>query len=165
MGNVSQTRQLLNAMRTLSTQQIMLHQAVADRLNLNITDYKCMDFIIRFGPMTAGKLTELSGLTTGAVTGVIDRLEKAGYARRLDNPNDRRSVIVQLTWNETKRKQYEEIFLPLEQEMKKMTTSYTSKELAIFTEIVYKEARLLHEETVRLTRNKIKANIEILKPA
>ena len=152
MGKVAQTRQLLTAMRTLSTQQIMLHQAVADRLNLNITDYKCMDFIVRFGSMTAGKLAELSGLTTGAITGVIDRLEKSGYARRVDNPKDRRSVIVELTWDQANRKQYEETFLPLEHEMKKMTAAYTSKELAIFTEIVQKEAKLLHEETVRLSK-------------
>lgn len=165
MRNIAQTKQLIKAMRTLSTQQIMLHQAVADRLNLNITDYKCMDFMVRFGPMTAGKLAELSGLTTGAITGAIDRLEKAGYARRVDNPKDRRSVIVELTWDETKRKQYEEIFLPLEREMKKMTASYTSKELVMFTEIIYKEARLLHEETVRLSKSKIKGNIEIVRPA
>ncbi len=152
MGNVAQTRQLLKAMRTLSTQQIMLHQAVADRLNLNITDYKCMDFIVRFGPMTAGKLAELSGLTTGAITGAIDRLEKAGHARRVDNPKDRRSVIVELTWDEKNRRPYEETFLPLEREMKKMTASYTNKELALFTELVCKEAKLLHEETVRLSK-------------
>jgi len=152
MGNVAQTKQLLNAMRTLSTQQIMLHRSVADRLKLNITDYNCMDFIVRFGPMTAGKLAELSGLTTGAITGAIDRLEKAGYARRVDNPRDRRSVIVELTWDETKRKQYEETFLPLEREMKKMTASYTNKELALFTELICKEAKLLREETVRLSK-------------
>jgi DNA-binding MarR family transcriptional regulator len=152
MGNVAQTKQLLNAMRTLSTQQIMLHQAVADRLNLNITDYKCIDFLARFGPMTAGKLAELSGLTTGAITGSIDRLEKAGYARRIDNPRDRRSVIIELTWDDTNRKQYEETFLPLEREMKKLTASYTNKELALFTELISKEAKLLHEETVRLSK-------------
>jgi DNA-binding MarR family transcriptional regulator len=152
MGSVAHTKQLLNAMRTLSTQQIMLHQAVADRLNLNITDYKCMDFIARFGPMTAGKLAELSGLTTGAITGAIDRLEKAGYARRIDNPRDRRSVIVELTWDETNRKRYEETFLPLEREMKRMTASYTNKELALFTELICKVAKLLHEETVRLSK-------------
>jgi DNA-binding MarR family transcriptional regulator len=152
MGSLAQTRQLLNAMRTLSTQQIMLHQAVADRLNLNLTDYKCMDFIARFGPMTAGKLTELSGLTTGAITGAIDRLEKAGYARRVDNPRDRRSVIVELTWDETNRKQYEETFLPLEREMKKLSSPYTNKELVRFTELIRKVAKLLHEETGRLSK-------------
>jgi len=152
MGNIAQTKNLLSAMRTLSTQQIMLHQAVADRLNLNLTDYKCMDFIAHFGPMTAGELAKLSGLTTGAITGAIDRLEKGGYARRIDNPKDRRSVIIELTWDDTNRKQYEETFHPLEREMQKMTASYTNKELTLFTELIGKEAKLLHEQTVRLSK-------------
>ena len=152
MGNIAQTKNLLSAMRTLSTQQIMLHQAVADRLNLNLTDYKCMDFIAHFGPMTAGELAKLSGLTTGAITGAIDRLEKGGYARRIDNPKDRRSVIIELTWDEANRKQYEETFHPLEREMQKMTASYTNKELALFTELISKEAKLLHEQTIRLSK-------------
>ena len=161
MRNVAQTKRLIEAMRTLSTQQIMLHQAVADKMNLNLTDYKCMDFIAHFGPMTAGKLATLSGLTTGATTGAIDRLERAGYAQRVDNPKDRRSVIIKLTWDNAKRRHYEEIFLPLEQEMKKMIATYTDKELTSFTEIIYKEAKLLHEETTRLNRN----NTKITKPA
>ena len=65
--------------REMSTETIMLHQAVADRLGLHITDHKCLDFIYRHGAMTAGRLAELSGLTTVAVTGIIDRLEAAGY--------------------------------------------------------------------------------------
>jgi len=64
--------------REMSTETIMFHQAVADVLGLYITDHKGLDFIYRYGPMPA----DLTGLTTGAVTGIIDRLEKAGYVRR-----------------------------------------------------------------------------------
>ena len=63
--------------REMSTETIMFHQAVADILGLHITDHKCLDFIYRFGAMPAGRLADLTGLTTGAVTGIIDRLEKA----------------------------------------------------------------------------------------
>ena len=140
------------AFRMLSTQAIMLHQAVADMLELNITDYKCMDLIARLGPMTAGKLAEESGLTTGAITGVVDRLEKAGYAKRTDNPKDRRSVIIGLTLGKKKQKEYEEIFLPLERKIKKHASSYTNKELSLFIEFIHKTAEILHEETIRLTK-------------
>lgn len=136
----------------LSTQAVMLHQAVADMLKLNITDYKCMDLIARLGSMTAGKLAEESGLTTGAITGVVDRLEKAGYAKRTDNPNDRRSVIIELTWNKKNMKAYEEIFLPLERKIEKQASSYTSEELSLFIEFIHKTAEILHEETIRLTK-------------
>ncbi len=152
MSNVPEKKQLLQAFRMLSTQAIMLHQAVADMLNLNITDYKCMDLIARLGPMTAGKLAEHSGLTTGAITGVVDRLEKAGYANRADNPKDRRSIIVELTWNKKNQKAYEEIFLPLERKVEKQASSYTTKELSLFIELIHNTAKILHEETIRLTK-------------
>ena len=59
--------------------------------------HKCLDLAVRAGePLTAGQLAELSGLTTGAVTAVIDRLERAGYARRVRSKTDRRRVFIEL---------------------------------------------------------------------
>jgi len=101
---------------------------------------------------TAGELAEQSGLTTGAITGVVDRLEKAGYAKRTDNPKDRRSVIIELTLDKKKQKEYEEMFLPLERKIEKQASSYTSKELSLFIEFIHKTAEILHEETIRLTK-------------
>ena len=152
MSNVKERKPLPEAFRMLSTQAVMLHQAVADMLKLNITDYKCLDLIERLGPMTAGELAEQSGLTTGAITGVVDRLEKAGYAKRTDNPKDRRSVIIELTLDKKKQKEYEEIFLPLERKIEKQASSYTSKEVSLFIEFIHKTAEILHEETIRLTK-------------
>ena len=64
-------RAMLAAGRQMSTSAIMLHQAVADRLGLHPTDHKCADLLCMNGPRTAGELAELTGLTTGAITGVI----------------------------------------------------------------------------------------------
>ena len=89
--------------RQMSTGAIMFHQAIADRLGLHATDHKCADLIIRNGAMTSGRLAELTGLTTGAITGVVDRLEARGIARRATDPGDRRRVIVELVKNETNR--------------------------------------------------------------
>src|SRR5579863_9203972 len=80
--------------RQLTTVTILFHQAVADHLGMLVTDHKCADILLRAGPITAGELAERTGLTTGAITGVIDRLEKAGFARRAKDPNDRRRVII-----------------------------------------------------------------------
>jgi DNA-binding MarR family transcriptional regulator len=74
-----------------------MDDAACRALGINRTDGRCMDVIDREGPVSAGRLAEASGLTTAAVTAVIDRLEKAGYARRLGDPNDRRRVLVELT--------------------------------------------------------------------
>ena len=72
-------------------------QAVADALGMNRTDLRCTDVLDREGPVTAGRLAEATGLTSGAITTVIDRLERAGFARRLADPADRRRVLVELT--------------------------------------------------------------------
>jgi DNA-binding MarR family transcriptional regulator len=72
-------------------------QAVAEAIGLNRTDMRCLDVIQREGPVTAGRLAETTGLTTGAITTVLDRLERAGYARRVRDASDRRRVLVEMT--------------------------------------------------------------------
>src|SRR5271167_1986065 len=65
-------------------------------LGVNRTDGKCLDILDHYGRMSAGELAQHSGLSTGAVTAVIDRLERAGYAQRVGDPADRRRVLVEL---------------------------------------------------------------------
>ncbi|WP_439662993.1 MarR family winged helix-turn-helix transcriptional regulator [Lentzea sp. HUAS TT2] len=85
-------------MREQSALTVMFHTKVAGRMGLSATDEKCIDLAMRHeGPLTAGRLAELSGLSTGAVTGVIDRLERAGFVRRVRDPHDRRKVLVEVT--------------------------------------------------------------------
>src|SRR6476619_8108967 len=72
-------------------------QAVADAVGLNRTDMRCLDVLQLEGPATAGALAEATGLTTGAMTVALDRLERAGYARRVRDGGDRRRVLVELT--------------------------------------------------------------------
>ena len=97
-SDMSRRAQLLDdlnvAFRTSSAQSVMLSQAAADYLEMASSDIECFDLLSLHGPVTAGRLAELTGLTTGAITGVIDRLERAGYAARERDPNDRRRVIV-----------------------------------------------------------------------
>src|SRR5262245_52730153 len=68
--------------------------ALADHLGMNVTDLRCLEHAVAEPGVSAGRLAELSGLTTGAVTGVLDRLERAGYVERRPDPADRRSVTV-----------------------------------------------------------------------
>lgn len=74
-----------------------MDDAACRAMGINRTDGRCLDIIDREGPVAAGRLAEASGLTTAAVTAVIDRLERAGYARRVGDPKDRRRVLVELT--------------------------------------------------------------------
>lgn len=77
---------------------IVAQHDMAQRLGLNVTDLTCMGFILEAAaaeePLTAGDLAERANVTTGAITGVITRLERGGYAHRRSDPNDRRRVRV-----------------------------------------------------------------------
>jgi DNA-binding MarR family transcriptional regulator len=81
-------------LRRFGDQNAAFSQAVSEKLGLNATDLRCITALALGGSATAGQLAELTGLTTGAVTGIIDRLERAGFARRAKDPADRRQVIV-----------------------------------------------------------------------
>ena len=136
--------------REISTETIMFHQAVADVLGLHITDHKCLDFIYRFGAMPAGRLAELTGLTTGAVTGIIDRLEKAGYVRRTNDPKDRRRTIVEPIRNKKLERKLELIFIPLRDRMHKLLSSYSDSELAFLLDATTKMIEQTREESKKL---------------
>jgi len=138
--------------REMSTETIMFHQAVADMLGLHITDHKCLDFIYRFGAMPAGRLAELTGLTTGAVTGIIDRLEEAGYVRRTNDPKDRRRTIVEATKNKKLEKKIETIFIPLRDRMHKLLSSYSDSELAFLLDATTEMLEQTREESIKLRR-------------
>ena len=84
-------------MREQSALTVMFHTKAAEQMGLSATDEKCLDLAMRAdGPLTAGRIAELSGLSTGAVTGVIDRLERVGFVRRVRDPHDRRKVLVEV---------------------------------------------------------------------
>src|SRR5215472_7697961 len=87
-------QELENAMRKTSAQGTMFAAAVAERAGISSSDMDCMDFLNVEGRMTAGRLAEVTGLTTGAITGVVDRLERAGYVRRERDDEDRRKVFI-----------------------------------------------------------------------
>lgn len=88
------TQQLISLFRYVSANSVMFSQVVASKVGLHSTDNECLDFLILNGPATAGQLSEITGLTTGAVTAMIDRLEKAGFVHREHDKADRRRIIV-----------------------------------------------------------------------
>src|ERR1700753_385474 len=85
---------LILEMRQFIAASILYNQGVAERLGIHATDLQCWGILETMGPVTPGKLAEGTGLTTGGVTVMLDRLEKAGYVKRERNPQDRRSVLV-----------------------------------------------------------------------
>jgi len=87
-------QELENALRRGSAQGAIFGQTVANTVGISGSDLECLDFLNLEGRVTAGRLAEVTGLTTGAITGVVDRLEKAGMVRRERDPDDRRKVFI-----------------------------------------------------------------------
>lgn len=80
--------------RRHSTSTVLFHHAVAERLGLGPTDRKCLDLLLDRGAMTGSGLAAITGLTTGAITGLVARLERAGFVWRAPDSVDRRKQIV-----------------------------------------------------------------------
>jgi MarR family transcriptional regulator, organic hydroperoxide resistance regulator len=87
---------LVHQLRHFIAGVILYNQRVAEQLGMNPTDMQCIHLLELMGPLTPGKLAECTRLTTGGVTVVLDRLERAGLIRRERNPQDRRSVLIHL---------------------------------------------------------------------
>jgi DNA-binding MarR family transcriptional regulator len=121
------------AMRDASGQGVLYSQAVAERLGMNSTDLECLDHVLR-GPVTAGTLAEATGLTTGAITGVIDRLERAGFARRERDPGDRRKILVRALPAVGER--VAPMFAPMERAAMAALSRYRDDELALLLDFL-----------------------------
>jgi DNA-binding MarR family transcriptional regulator len=90
-------RQLVDSLRASQTATDILDEAFCDFLGINRTDGRCLDVVDRHGQVTAGELAKEVGLTTGAVTAMVDRLEAAELLQRGRDPGDRRKVLIELT--------------------------------------------------------------------
>jgi DNA-binding MarR family transcriptional regulator len=157
------TDALLGLFRQLSTATILFHQAVADRLGMNVTDHKCADVLGQTGPITAGELAERTGLTTGAITGVVDRLEKAGFVRRAADPADRRRVVV-VPLPERAEKRIGPLFDSMARASAELCARYGARDLAIIHDFVTRAIQMAQEETHKLRQGAAAAKAGRRKP-
>jgi DNA-binding MarR family transcriptional regulator len=117
------------AIRKVGAQAVLISDLVATRVGINSTDLECLDLLQLAGPTTAGQMSTHSGLTTGATTAVIDRLERAGYVRRRRDAADRRVVVVEVL--EHCGSHIAPLYQPIQKELEKLHGRYSSRELAI----------------------------------
>jgi DNA-binding MarR family transcriptional regulator len=120
-------------------------ERVAKKFKLSRTDMRCLDILGRRGPMTAGQLSDESGLSTGAVTFLLDRLELAGMVKRRRDTDDRRRVWVELVPAAQKRLQHAQ--QPIVKEMKQVTQRFKAEELAIVRDFM-REAKEVFERQI-----------------
>ena len=104
------------------------------------------------GPQTAGQLAELTGLTTGAITGLVDRLEKVGFVRRDRDPSDRRKVVIHPVL-EKMETEIAPLFTSMGAAMEDLLSRYSDPELAIIQDFVSRSIAVLQAETTQLSEN------------
>ena len=126
--------ELVREFRTSGNQDDAFDNLAAERLGVNETDLHCLNIVENAGGITAGKLAVLSGLTTGAVTGVIDRLEHRGFARRVPDPEDRRRVRVEVTRAFYARA--DKIWGPVRADWGRALAKFSADELELITEFL-----------------------------
>jgi DNA-binding MarR family transcriptional regulator len=127
--------ELLDEARALSGDFDKLSQAVAERVGLTSTELLAMDLISRGPDVTAGRLATELNLTTGAITGLIDRLERGGYARRHADATDRRRVLVTSTAKEAR---LSALYSPLSRSLRKTVAGYSDAELSTLIDFLRK---------------------------
>ena len=127
-------RALVFATLDLATDVDAVGQAAAAHIGINQTDLICLNALFRQGPMSAGQLASVIGLTTGATTTAIDRLQRAGYAHRRNDPNDRRRVLV--VASEDGARQAFALFDGLLDALARLANTYTDQQLAGLQDLI-----------------------------
>jgi DNA-binding MarR family transcriptional regulator len=145
------TQRVFLAGRELSTAAVMFHTAVAAKGGLTATETKALDLLERLGPLTAGELSEQSGLAPASVTGLIDRLERKGVARRIPHPQDRRRVLIEM--NREHLAVSAPIFDDFVAGMRELCEKYSDDQLETVIDFVTASARVQQAATAKLTRD------------
>lgn len=136
--------------RELATAMVSHQEAVARALGMTAAERKCAGLLADRGQMTPGELAQETGLTTGAITGIVDRLAKAGFAARVAHPTDRRSVIVEARNTDMLRTRMGPPFAALTAAMDKLDARYSDAERALIQRHLADTIAILREETARL---------------
>jgi DNA-binding MarR family transcriptional regulator len=136
--------------RNLATAVIAFHEAAARRNGMGISEHKCLGALALLGPVTAGQLARETGFTTGAITGIVDRLEKAGHVRREPNPDDRRSVIIHLLHDAERARRGKQLFQSLTEAMARLRDEFSAGELKTIYRYLLSTTEILKDEARKL---------------
>ena len=141
--------EFLLAVRRAGSVLQLLGAASADKIGINVTDLNCLNILALGGRLTAGELAKQTGLTTASITGVLDRLEEAGFVRRERDPDDRRRVIVRLDAARGMR-DVAPVFAPVIAAWRAAAAQYTDDELRLILGFQEQLERIMRDRLVEL---------------
>lgn len=138
---------MVDLVRQHTTAAVLFHHGLAERLDLGPTDLKCMNLLREGGPMTGSELASLTGLTTGAITGVVSRLERAGFLQRQSDPADGRRQILSQT--KTGARDLHAVFAHLRAGLEKLLDGFSPLESAAIERFLAGSTDLIYGELAR----------------
>lgn len=127
--------QLTAAMRRANALSVIESHEAASRIGIHQTDMECLDLLSMTGPLTAGRIASMTGLTTGAITGLVDRLEERGLVERVRDPADRRKVIVSPISDAIEQTVTKE-YAPFTRDVAELLSKYSDRDLELMLEFV-----------------------------
>jgi DNA-binding MarR family transcriptional regulator len=136
--------------RDFATAVITFHEAVARRLGMSAAEHKVLGVLSEIGVATPGQLAAAAGLTTGAITGIVDRLEAAGHAKREPNPADRRSLLIRALPSPERLQVIGPIFQSLTEAMAELRSRYSAEELGVVQRYLAETVDILKRESAKL---------------
>lgn len=137
-------QEMVSLVRNLGTRVVLFQQKIAEILDVYTHDFTSINVLSETGPITAGELSKRIGLTTGSVTALVDRLEKAGFVRREKHPEDRRSIII-VPQYETKN-EVKAAYFQLNNKMLELSDKYTEKERELIKSFLKDTVEILDSE-------------------
>ncbi|MDQ3945542.1 MAG: MarR family transcriptional regulator [Actinomycetota bacterium] len=143
-------QQASSEMRMYQTAVDRFDEVVVGLLGINRTDGRCLDILDQRGSMTAGELARECGLTTGAMTTLLDRLERLGYLRRVPHPTDRRRVVVEMT--DKTRRRIEQIYTPVGMEGRELLACLSDRQLELIAKVMRTGRELLERHAERVEK-------------
>lgn len=143
---------LIKSLRRFSTRMTLFEQNVSHSLGVFHTDLKCLDIINESGPINPSELANETGLTTGTITALVDRLVDAGYVTRQNDPNDRRKILI--SSNKEKLQDVRELYISLARATAELCDRYSDKELNSIFDFMKQITNVVQIETGNLKNTK-----------
>ncbi|WP_052730672.1 MarR family winged helix-turn-helix transcriptional regulator [Methanosarcina horonobensis] len=144
--------EIMQAGREESRLSILFRNLIAEKVGSNITDQECMDFLMEMGKATPGDLARITGLTTGAITSVIDRLERAGFVKRERDTKDRRKVFVKPIAGSAEKA--EKVYSSFVEDMLQYMDKYSDSELELIRDHYQNMAKIFARQIEKLNQEK-----------
>jgi len=137
--------QLNLAQQDIGNLTVLFTNTISEQIGLSATEFECLDLIGNNQPITAGQLSRLTGITTGGITGIIDRLEQAGYVRRHRDPTDRRRVLLEQVFDKKTIQRVRKLYSPLSRKFDELCEEFTAEELHTVLRYHHRSIEMIHD--------------------